>query len=305
MVDVAGAANGPIAPAADGDVPRLSAPKWAQRFRIPIALVALVAWLAITAFEPFGSHRSGGFMDELSGAVQWGIVFAGLFLLVLVAVCRWRDIGLNPPVSARSLLLLWLPAIYLLLFLLAFLGVDLVAGPPPLATAGFLLLNAALAGFSEEMMFRGVLFSALRSRLPFALAAAITTILFGSAHLLNVVALGNLELAATQAVAAMMSGLVFIAIRVRTGSLIPAVAYHALWDFAALVTIGTALGTGGANPAAAGNPQPLTLLVPLLVLLPNFLYALFLLRRRKPAAVPPYGEAAGAATLATPPTPLE
>ena len=53
----------------------------------------------------------------------------------------------------------------------------------------------------------------------------------------KIVSIGNWRLAAAQAVAAAMSGLLFIAIRLRTGSLIPAMAYHALWDFGTLLLV--------------------------------------------------------------------
>ena len=274
---------------ADGNE-TLAAPqalRFAERFRIPIAVAALIAWLLITASDPFHLRHHDGFIDALSRAPQWSILLAGLFLLVLVAICRWRDIGLNLAVSGRSLLLLWLPAVYLLLFFGADGALAVNFGPPPITVTVFLLLNSALAAFSEELMFRGVLFGALSSRLRPAHAIVITTLLFGMAHLLNAAALGNWRVAAAQAVAAAMSGLLFIAIRVRTGSLFPAMVYHALWDFGTLFAVARAMaaagsGAGGVGSVTAADMPPVLLLAPILFLLPNFLYALFLFRRRKP-----------------------
>ena len=81
-----------------------------------------------------------------------------------------------------------------------------------------------------------------------------------------------------------MSGTLFIAIRLRTGSLYPAIAFHALWDFGSLMAVARVLAIGNANGTVsrlggAGNPSRATLLLPIGLLLPNFLYALFLLRR--------------------------
>lgn len=262
--------------------------RFADRFRIAIACVAFVAWLLITALIPASTRHSHNIVDALTGGLQWGIVFAGLFLILLTALCRWGDLGLRPPAPARSLLLLWLPAIYLLLFLAADVAVLMRNGPLPAAAVGFLALNAALAAFSEELMFRGVLFGALRTRLRPWTAIAVTTVLFGLTHLLNAVAFGSLPLAAAQAVAAAMSGLLFIAIRVRTGSLLPAMVYHGLWDFGTLVLVAGALAGPGASgasdtAAAAAELSPAMLLGPIILLLPNFAYALFLLRPRKAA----------------------
>jgi len=273
-------------------IPANAAARWPQRFRIPIALVTLVLWLLVTSLNGFQPTHSGNFVQALTDRPEWGILAAGVLLVVVVAACRWRDLGLNRLVSIRGLLpLLWLPGLYLLFFFLGDIGVAVAFGPPPLSVIFFLLLNTLLAGFSEEMMFRGVLFGALRSRLRPLWAILITTLLFGAAHLLNAAVIGGWQVAAAQATAAGMSGLLFIAIRVRTGSLIPAILYHAAWDFGSLVAvsrllavegIGGAAGGGGLGGAAEAGQSPLLLAVPVILLLPNFLYALYLLRPRRP-----------------------
>jgi hypothetical protein len=230
-------------------------------------------------------HWTSGLIGALTDGPQWGILFAALFVTGLAALCRWGDLGLRPLVSARTLLLLWLPAIYLLVFA----ALDVVAGPPPLAMVVFLVLNVAVGAFSEEMMFRGVLLGALRTRLRPVAATVISCALFGVAHLVNAAVFGSLPLAAAQAVAAAMSGFVFTAIRLRTGSLIPAIIYHALWDFCSLMAVARILGssgtmaTGSTNISIDGPSLPM-LIAPIVLLLPNFLYALFLLRRVRPAA---------------------
>jgi len=281
--DVAGSVEGETVEAG------LPARRWSiSRFRIPIACAALVVWLLITTSNPFNVHTSTGLVGAVADGPQWGILFAGLFLIVLTWLCRWHDLGLNPPASARNLLLLWLPAIYLLIFV----ALDFVAGPPPLTMVGFMALNIALGAFSEEMMFRGVLFAALRTRLAVAPAVIISSVLFGFAHLVNIAVFGNLQLAGAQAVAAAMSGVLFMAIRLRTGSLIPAIVYHALWDFTSLMAVTRLLsdpgsGAGAATAAATSGGLPIGMLVaPIALLLPNFLYALFLLRKRKDPVQP-------------------
>jgi uncharacterized protein len=261
-------------------------PFFTERFRIPIALVALVAWVLITTIAPFHTRGADGFTD-LFASPQWNILAAGLFLVILVAVCRWYDVALLAPISPRGLLILWLPAVYLLFFIGLDVALSLLLGPPAATVVGFLVLNSALAAFSEELMFRGVLFSALLTRLrPFA-AILITTLLFGLIHLLNVRALGNVEVAAAQAVGAAMDGVLYIAIRVRIGSIIPAMVYHAVWDFGTLMGVAmitmalTAADASGSavSTATAGGPPPGLLLASIVLLLPNFFYALFLLRR--------------------------
>ena len=151
----------------------------------------------------------------------------------------------------------------------------LVIGLPPPQSILFLAVNTALVALSEEWMFRGVLFQALRSRLRIWPAVALTSVLFGSIHVLNAFALGDLRLALAQAVAATMTGLLLIALMLRTGSIWTAVVYHLVWNFGILLV---AYETAR-YPLPEGPLPASAYVVPILVVLPNFLYGLILLRR--------------------------
>ena len=167
--------------------------------------------------------------------------------------------------------ILWFPAIYLLFFAL----LPAVLGLPPFGMLVFITLNTVLVGLSEEWMFRGVLFQGLRSRVAMWPAILLTSLLFGAVHVLNVISTGLLGEAVVQAVAAFMSGMVLIALLIRTGSIWVPIAYHALWDFGTFVTSATSDKTAAPVDFAQGWNWAL----PILIVLPNFLYALFLLRK--------------------------
>jgi membrane protease YdiL (CAAX protease family) len=247
------------------------------RFRLTLSLVALVGWVVIPAAAPLPPDKQSGLVGVIADRPAWGIMLAALFVVVVVLICRWRDVGLRRPVNRRSLRLLWLPALYPLFFTAAALAVGL----PPLYQIGLIVLNTAFVALSEELMFRGILFSGLRTRMPLVPAIVVTTLIFGGAHLLNLPVVGAFWPTLGQAVAATMTGLLFLALRIRTRSLYPVIVLHAVWNAAALLAASGALTrTGAAGTAAPALPdQPLVLVAPLLVALPNFLYALYLLRR--------------------------
>lgn len=245
----------------------------ASRYRALTALLVFVGWLAITSL--FGKiWKSSAGLQSLIHDVEPGYVAAIVFLAVAIALFGWRDLGLNRPRSARSLLLLWFPGLYVLVFLAA-LG---VVGFPGLGATLAILVNAVLAGISEELACRGVLFQGLRSRVPLWPAILVSTALFAAGHLVNGFVFGSFVLAGVQALAAFMTGIAFMAIRIRTGSLYPGMVLHGLWDFSLLAVtskaLDAALKTGGlADGMSAGM-----LVLPVLGVLPNFLYGLFLLR---------------------------
>lgn len=247
------------------------------RFRLTLSVVALLGWIVIPAAAPPPVDQQSGLVGVIADRPAWGIMLAAIFVLALVLICRWRDVGLNRPAAWRSLRLLWLPALYPLFFAAAAVAVGL----PPAYKVGLIVVNTAFVALSEELMFRGVLFSGLRTRMALVPAVVLTTLVFGAAHLLNLPVMGAFWPTLAQAVAAAMTGLLFLALRIRTRSLYPVIGLHAIWNAAALLAASGALtrsaAAGGAAPALPD--QPLVLLAPLLVALPNFLYALFLLRR--------------------------
>jgi membrane protease YdiL (CAAX protease family) len=236
--------------------------------RLPIALLTYVGWTLVTLFgmrwASDGSKKP--LIETVTHGISWNLAMAvGLLALVTLAM-HWRDLKFVAPRPAGSLRVLWFPALYLLFFAL----LPAVLGLPPAGTLLFIALNTTLIGLSEEWMFRGVLFQGLRSRLAMWPAILLTSLLFGAVHVLNVITTGQLAEAVAQAVAAFMSGMVLLALLIRTP-----IVYHALWDFGTFVTSATSPKTG----RPADFAQGWTWALPILIVLPNFLYGLFLLRK--------------------------
>ena len=240
--------------------------------RLVISLAAFVGWLLVTVVS--GQLRSGGhgpLADAVTRGLGWPFLLAVLFLLAVVAWQRWRDIGLNRLAPARSLWLTWLPMLYIVVGL----GLAVALGLPPAGVLLWVLFNTFLVGMSEELMFRGVLLQAFRHTVSIWPAVWLTTLAFGAIHTLNVFLTGDLRAASIQSVAAALSGLLFIALRLRTGSLWPSIVVHGLWDFA---TFAIAVARGGGTPGSSDGPMTLMTFLPILLVLPNGLYGLWLMR---------------------------
>lgn len=246
--------------------------------RLLIAVLALVVWLLITVWNFWGPREPTTLESVVTQGVIWRIVIAGLFLAVLTWLMGWRDLGLNLPRPMRSIKVLWFPALYLAAFVI---GVIQLGLPAP-SVIGFLAINTIAVGFSEELMFRGVLYRALANRFSLWPAVWVSSAAFGSVHVLNAFTTGNLSTAAAQAVTAFMSGVFFVALTVRTRSLLPAMVYHTCWNFLLLMLANrlTALDQASADPTGVW------LGVPMLLVLPNFLYGLYVLRRSAAMAEP-------------------
>jgi membrane protease YdiL (CAAX protease family) len=243
-----------------------------MRRRIPrpvAALLLLAAWLAVN----LATGRAPESATTLAAVVTQGIavqfIAASALLAGAALVLRWPDLGFARP-RRDSLHVLWLPGLYLLVIAAMVPSVGL----PPGEVLLILFVNVALGAFSEEVMFRGFLYAGLRDRLSIWPAVLVTTFLFGSIHVLNAFLIGNFGAAVAQSLAAMMSGLMFLAIRLRLGSIWPAILFHAAWNYG-LVLIGR-----DAPPLAPGEQIPLlAVLLTLLALLPLAAYPFWVLRR--------------------------
>jgi membrane protease YdiL (CAAX protease family) len=250
--------------------------------RLPKALLTLVAWLAATVAVGAVLRQEGAGIAEIVGLLSTGVawnVVGGIAVLALATwFFGWRDLGFGPPNGWSLAKLVWFP----ILTLLPFYAIAMAVGLPPGRAMLFLALNTTLVALSEEWMFRGILFRALKARLRIWPAVALTSVLFGAIHVLNAFALGDIRLATAQAVAAMMTGLLLIALMLRTGSIWTAVVYHMIWNFGILL-----VAYETAKQPLPEGPMPLnTYLVPILVVLPNFLYGLILLRKVQDEPVP-------------------
>ena len=111
-----------------------------------------------------------------------------------------------------------------------------------------LLVNSCAVGLSEELMFRGVIFGALRERLTLSRAVLLSALAFGSIHSLNALITGEIVGSLLQSCIAVGMGLWAASLRLRTGSIYPSIVLHALWDLALLIVLahGTTSGLSGA-----------------------------------------------------------
>lgn len=231
------------------------------------ALLLLTLWIGATAVG-FLPYEPGRVMAPLPQVLATGLLFAGIGLF------RWSDVALGTPVRG-TMRLMWLPWLYLLLFTT---GIIAQGGLTPDALFGLTAIMIWIA-ISEEVMFRGLLYPALRRRMGPWAAIWLTSLAFGAVHLGNGLRHGDYEMALAQSLAAVSTGLLLLALRLRRGSIWPAVVYHALWD----------IGSFGMD--LAGDEQPLVsdflhgpdlwlrIAVTLAFVAPNGLYALWLLRK--------------------------
>lgn len=243
------------------------------RARLVLALLTVAIWATITLGSTMLGQSSTISLQELiTRGLAWGVATAALFLVLVAWLARWHDLGFRKPQPMASLRLLWLLALYLI-------GLGMVAaltGRLGMAAIFMVALNTAMVGFSEELAFRGILWSAVRKTMPFWPGFLLVSMAFGSVHVFNAFITGELAGAGVQAFNAFMSSCAYLAIRIRTRSIIPIMIIHAAWDFVVFLTASGADSTP--PPPGAWTSQ---LLFGLMLTGPLFLYGLWLVRNER------------------------
>jgi membrane protease YdiL (CAAX protease family) len=177
----------------------------------------------------------------------------------------WRAAGCGKGVGWRTVV----PALPLAVMplLIAVFGQLRVSDPVQLA---LFLLIAAITGFAEEAVFRGVV---VRALLPLGLVRAtiLSSLLFGGLHLANLLAGADPVATVLQVIVAVLYGFTATAILLYTGSIWPLILVHGIQDFLAFATTGSIADT--ARPTAGEVAVVIAIMIPIAT------YGVWLLRR--------------------------
>jgi membrane protease YdiL (CAAX protease family) len=140
-------------------------------------------------------------------------IVAAVTAVALGALNWWRVIGFNRPSEWRHLRVLILPAIAMFVFPFA-AGANLLDA----GTTLYFVVAYLLVAFHEEAIHRGVMLRVLRP-MGVGRAVLIGSLLFGAAHLTNVLVRSNPAIVFAQAFGAFTQGIGFSMIRFRTNTL--------------------------------------------------------------------------------------
>lgn len=225
-------------------------------------------WIGLTVFVGyavlvFGIQAASGIpyttwgdsAENLFFGVVVSLIVSSLVLAVVVTALGWWRPVLRDRTRSRHRWPIIAPILLTVIAVVGLFSADWTA-----VGGAFLLaaLGLCLVGFTEEIVTRGVLLVALRSRLAEVWVWLVSSSLFALMHLINVALGQSLVATLPQVLAAFSTGTILYILRRTTGSLVPAMLLHALWDFTIFI-----LGNGSPG-VAAGLAQ--ALYVPVAVL---------------------------------------
>lgn len=201
----------------------------------PTAVVGVAIWLLYVAIVVIMQKTSGipytDFGDSTSNmwrGVIPSLLVGSLVVAALAVWMRWWGAAMRDQHRTRVGWTLIAPAAFLIIALGNFAFTDWGN-----ISAGFLLVAVVLGllvGFAEEIVCRGLLLVGLRGTFHEVAVWALTCVLFGFMHGVNVFLGASVGPTIIQVVGAAMQGSAFYILRRYYGSLLWAMALHGLWD---------------------------------------------------------------------------
>jgi membrane protease YdiL (CAAX protease family) len=156
-----------------------------------------------------------------------GVVLSAILLLFLKKNGLFADYGLCAPKTSAKSMLYYIPILVMLTANLWY-GVTLNYGV--LETVLYILAMLCV-GFLEEVIFRGLLFAAMRKDSVKA-AVIVSSVTFGIGHIINLINGSGAELLPNllQVIYATAAGFMFVMIYLKADSLISCIAAHGLFN---------------------------------------------------------------------------
>jgi membrane protease YdiL (CAAX protease family) len=220
--------------------PDWSAPRWFQQRPFTLTAAICLAVVGTVVGVHLAAPLFGDGLDTLTQRAGATYLMAAGLVLLLFRWRAWTAIGFTRPRQWRDLRVMWLP---LLLAAWPFIG-GLQVSWAALALA---VLAELPNSFLEEGLFRGVVVRAMAGR-----SVKGTILLSGAGfavlHLVLLVFGEPVQNVLPLVVITFLFGMSYAALRIRTGTIWPALLVHGTWNVAnGTGGVATVLGDGGAT----------------------------------------------------------
>lgn len=191
------------------------------------------------------------YADMIAGSLSRSLAI--LFLLILIARSKLKEVnGLSGAFRISNFQALFIP--------IGLIGLGIFAKADVYENAGFVLVSVFLIltliiGFTEELLFRGVIFPLVTrvlggKKYVVLVAAVFSSILFGLIHYINLFTEpGRFDLITSRVIFAFCIGMAFTGLFLRVKNIVPIAIFHGLFNFA----FGTNKIQEATSPAPSGT----------------------------------------------------
>lgn len=199
--------------------------------REKLAFQLVICTYIVMAVAMFISYRIFGYNYNNKNLYQ--IIFYFEIIMSVLAYLYYEKLNLKSLTAVFKFSFWQLP---LLFIILAVFVATVYTGDfsNKLFKVFSIALTTLLVGFSEEMVFRGILLPILLEKRTILRSVVISSLLFSGFHLVNLLAGIPITNTLIQLVHTFIFGIIFACIFILSKNIIPQILFHAIWDFCTL-----------------------------------------------------------------------
>lgn len=163
-----------------------------------------------------------------------------IFLLYFIKkYYNWKDIGFIP-IKLRSLIY-FIPYLIILIFMITKFIIELSKKIEFYDSNIYILviitfIGTVMAGFCEEVIFRGIILNSFRSEKSYILSMIISSIGFSIVHIATVVMGNSLLDALITVFYSSLLGFAFVGLAINMKNIWPLIIFHSFWNFILIVS---------------------------------------------------------------------
>ncbi|MCB0188099.1 MAG: CPBP family intramembrane metalloprotease [Caldilineaceae bacterium] len=247
-----------------------------------------LAPVALTLFrpqapEPLTPNPTPTEMEHLLAQLPNQLGLIVLLTGIVALLAWWRPVGFTKP-TPGALKFIIPPLLFTAIFFLygfwqsrgsnvGYMGADTTD------QALLAILVSLMVGYTEEVMFRGILFAGAVARFKLVVGAIVSSLIFGLFHFINLLGGQGFGWTVSQVVHATTDGFMYAALRLMTGSLWPTMVLHGLWDLSISLAHTTMQTAGDETTQSLAAVQAGGVSIQPMQVLPGLLYGAFVLWR--------------------------
>jgi len=177
-------------------------------------------------------------IDSINAAIgewKYQLITVTVLIAIVSILGWWSDIGFRP-INKGGIKFLLPPFLYALLLLFASASssnIDMawfLGFVSPAQLISFTLVMLAV-GFTEETVFRGILYHGIETRVTPLMTLLISAGIFGIFHYVNLLLNAPFDTTTYQVLHAMAAGFMYASLRLRIAAIWPVMLFHGFWDF--------------------------------------------------------------------------
>ncbi len=168
-------------------------------------------------------------LEVLDRLLPLQVILVVLIVFVVTRYANWATVGFGP---IKWSALLWLsPSILAMALMIRDLSFVLTPDTfDPTAAVWMLLIVAFLIGFSEEVMFRGILLRGAMTKMSLGSAMLLSAVLFALMHVISGIVMQSFWPMVQQTAFAFCVGFFLAPMALKLGNLWPIILWHGVWD---------------------------------------------------------------------------